>query len=686
MSEETPEPQAKGTDSPPDPTAPPADEPAGEDEDLEPDDETLRQSATTIINIMRLQAQNAPIGVTADSRSRSTGTIKAHEIRITLTAFRASDAFRRAQKVLADEHLVVLVGNQASGRYTAAIGLLADWPALTPDTIVNSLSPTTSVGDLAETGIIKRGRRYLVHDIRGDGHASAEQRHNLSRLRPTLIETRSRLVITAEPGTLSPSDFGDLVVEWKPPGGAEIFDEHLATGGLSLASADLDRAQEYAAGLSRPAEIAAFVTRIRDGGLEAAMSLQSEVDRRHVADWLDDQSLALADKLTLAAACFLNGVPEHVFERCLARLDQLFREHGGRITDPATSQPDNVDKPWTRLDGLLRTVASAERFGERQVEFCSPYMRAHALAEVWNRYSHRLIEPVRTWIHELAGDISVDVRIQTAFGVARLAERWWQDVEESFLVPWANGTQLHRLAAVNLLSAMTASDELAPRALQLALAWSENQGPRRAMTAALALGGPLSSRYPQATFNQLWYLTSRASRIAAAARVGLSLMLTGAAEVPHHALRTLRYTVDALDWALDNLPALERRDSVSAVGVILTAPRLRSDELVIAELLRTDPESVEPIGILIAEVLASGPHHHGGVDLLRKLLIQFAEEAEHVALAGRLGRIVLDRWTPGQRAVLGPQLKRALEMSEEEAELARDVISSFIRSIDRSEG
>lgn len=664
--------------------AAPSSEPSGPDEDIE-SDETLQQTATTIINVMRMQAENAAFGTATGGRPPSTGTLDVGAVGDALVAFRGSDAFERAQKILIDQWLVVIVGHQATGRYSAALGLLTDWPA-TPASSVQSLSPTTSVHDLAEPGLVKPGRRYLVHDIRGDGRASAEQRHDLSRLRPALRKAQSRLVVTAEPGALSTSDFGDVLVEWVPPACVEILQSHLTTAGVTLAPDDLDRARRHASTLARPHEVAAFVARIQARGLTEAMNLQSEIDCRQVTDWLDDPNRTVADRLTLTAACFLAGVPEHVFERCVARLNQLFHEHGGGVTEPVGQSALDVEKPWTRLDGLLRSMPSA-RFGERQVEFCSPYLGDYAIAEIWRRYGYRLIEPVRQWVDELVADTSLDVRTQAPFAVARLAESRWTEVEESFLVPWANDTLAHRLAAVNVLSAMASSEQLAPRALQLAIAWSDRQGQRRAMTAALALGGPLSTRYPQPTFEQLWALTARAQRIAAVARVALSLMLTCASAEPAQALRTLRYTVGALNWAMANQTPVGRRASTGAVANILAAPKLGSADLVIAELLQVDPEhAIEPIGILLAEVLASGPHHHGGVDVLRRLLNEIADRPENVSVADRLGDAVRRRWDPDQRQVLLPQVELALGLSQEEADLNGNVIRSFIRSIGRSGG
>src|SRR5689334_21546224 len=101
MSEEqASEATAEDAVAPPGPAAPPS-EPNGSDQDID-SDETLKQSATTIINVMRMQAQNAAFGTDASTPLKATGTVEATTIQAALTAFRSSEAFQRAQKIIVD--------------------------------------------------------------------------------------------------------------------------------------------------------------------------------------------------------------------------------------------------------------------------------------------------------------------------------------------------------------------------------------------------------------------------------------------------------------------------------------------------------------------------------------------------------------------------------------------------------
>ncbi|MEV6925874.1 hypothetical protein AB0M46_15440 [Dactylosporangium sp. NPDC051485] len=649
-----------------------------------PDTENFRQDAQTIINILGgVHADNAVLGTVGAKATRDTGSIRIAAIRADLLKFCPSETYQQAAKVLSEHGMVLLLARPGTGRFTAALSLLNDWPEMSDGIAVTSLTPTVTIRDLAEPGFLKGGGRYLVHDMRGDGRASADQRFELSRLRHGLVGSGARLVITADSAALFRGDFGDLVVAWEPPDSATVFERRLAVERIHLSADDQTAARAYAAALSRPAEVAAFVQRLSSDGLEKAMHSQSNVDRREVAGWFDETSRPLTEKLAVAAACFLSGVPERTFERCLSRLDQLFREYDPDERAPLDAPRDLDNNPWVGSETLLATLDGDGPFKERRVGFRSPYMREHAIGEIWHRYGYRLIQPMRQWITELARDVSSDVRVQNSIGVALLAEGRWADVKESFLVPWADGEWVYRTAAANLLSVMAASERLAPQALELALGWSQNQGSRRAMTAALALGSRLSLRYPEATFEELWYLASRSKQIAAVARIALSVMLAGAGGDAERAVWMLRTTVAALDWSTENATALGRRGSLTAVLSILEAPSLTSDELVIGRLLQAEPGAARPIGMLFAEVLASGPHRHAGVNLLRRLLMQLADGDDPLAVADELGLAVKGRWTHEQRAVLAPQVERALAMSEEDTESTRKIIRSFIQILDR---
>jgi hypothetical protein len=202
------------------------------------------------------------------------------------------------------------------------------------------------------------------------------------------------------------------------------------------------------------------------------------------------------------------------------------------------------------------------------------------------------------------------------------------------------------------------------------------------MTAALALSGPLSIRYPDIAFEQLWFLTTRGSQVDVVARVSLSLMLSSAADDTDRALTILHRTAAALRWTNENSTAMVRRGAASTVLTVLAAPSFTAAELVIGDFLRTSPEATETIGTMFAAVLESGPHHHRAVDLLRRLLSEFGDGDEALAIAARLGSAIFTLWSQPTRHVLIPQIERALALAERDADMSRQIVKVFIHSID----
>ena len=281
-------------------------------------------------------------------------------------------------------------------------------------------------------------------------------------------------------------DFADLVVNWAPPDGGAVFDQHLACSGRQWNWPTRPPAPAvYAAGLSRPAEVAGFVRRLADG-LDEAMHSQVEADREEARNWFEDKSRTLSAELAVAAACFLHRVPERTFERCLARLQELVGEYDQDERAPGVAglTLDRSREEWAGDSGLITTIEGEGRFGERLVAFRSPHLRQHVLFEIWNRYGYGLIQPLRDWIDLLVADTALEVRLQTAAGSTLLAEGRWWEVKESFLDRWSTDLFVRRAAAANTLSMMSGSEVLAPVALEVALGWLDRtQGPRRAMTA-----------------------------------------------------------------------------------------------------------------------------------------------------------------------------------------------------------
>lgn len=662
-------------------STPPADPSSKDDADDEVNEDRIRNDQRTVIKIAKFQAEVAAFGTDSSHRRGAVGAITAAVIAETLGAFCSSESFQEAEERLAKHRMVVLLGSEGSGRYHSSLALLGGWPRLALDNPVVSFSPTTTIAELAAKDRLKSGRRYLLHDARGDGRANAELRFELARLRQALADTEARLVITASAGTLFRGDFGELVVEWRPAAAAEVFDSHYAHRKLALDADELARAKAHAATLVTPAEVAAFAARLIDG-VEKAMHSQVDADRDRVRTWFDDEGKTLEAEFAVAAACFLDRVPERMFERCLGRLRQLILDFDIEERASVTT-PIKLTKAWAIKDGLLTTIEPDDPFADPLVAFRSPHMRRPAIEEVWRRYGDNLLNPLRRWIHELSRDVALEVRAQAAAGLALLGEIRWNEVMDSFVEPWSKDLAINRAAAATTLSMMATSDKLAPRALEVALKWSEKHGPRRGRTAALALGGPLNERYPDRTFEQLWYLASVNNPVAAVARVSLSLTLTGAHEDGDldRVVLTLKNVRDALRWAKTRRSALELRCDVSTVLTVLVAPSDSVDGLVVADLLRRRSQAAGLVGELLGEVLHSAPHRHRGVDILRRVLAELTSAPGGAAAAAQLGNAVFGTASAELREPFRQTIKSELSVDAANAELSRQIIRSFIHGL-----
>src|SRR5260370_42638336 len=80
-------------------------------------------------------------------------------------------------------------------------------------------------------------------------------------------------------------------------------------------------------------------------------------------------------------------------------------------------------------------------------------------------------------------------------------------VQTSYLTPWSSGDLRQRLMAVSVLWAMAQDDLLTNAALEIGLDWIREGGQTRAITAAIALAGPLGLHRPSEALPALLTLT-----------------------------------------------------------------------------------------------------------------------------------------------------------------------------------
>ncbi|WP_188194341.1 hypothetical protein [Nonomuraea sp. SYSU D8015] len=427
--------------------------------EIDLDDITLTQSRLAINDRLRTMVQP----VTRDLTRREADGL--------LRSYLEPPCFPDAVRRLATRHLLVLVGEEETGRRLGAIALLSRMSLA--EGRITVLSPARTAAELLSRTEYAPGRAYLLHDW----ITASTDRIELANLARKLAELGSYLVVTRSG---KPSQAVEVEQPWTAPDLGELFDLCLSTYDLRAGVAPdvLGRARDRALALPTPAQV------VR---LAAGLVPDEEPVGDEVAAWFDTKP-AMREVLAAAVLAFVHPLAEPAFEAQLARLDRVWRAHESGPHAPPGPHP-------------LISVSGGV------VAFRVPRHREQVLAELVARYGFWLWQPLREWVRSLAGG-GLDVRVRAAEGVAALAAYALKDVRQEFLEVWARGTGAERLVAADALSFMCADDTLAPEALRTALAWAEDPGDVRATAAALALGGGLSVRYPADSATALGRLAS----------------------------------------------------------------------------------------------------------------------------------------------------------------------------------
>ncbi len=406
-----------------------------------------------------------------------------------LSPYLEPGCFPEAVRRLTTRHLLVLVGEEETGRRLGGLALLSRMSLA--ESTITVLSPAAGAGELL-TGIdYEPGRAYLLHDW----ITPSTDRTELVNLARKLAELGSYLVVTRG-GELSQAV--EVEQRWAVPDRGELFDLCLSSFDrrAGLGGDEVSGARDLALTLATPAEVVRLATCLTRGDEPAG---------DEVAAWFDTKP-PVRDVLAVAALAFTHRLTGTVYERQLARLEKLCEEQGHR---PASG-------PLIGVEGGLTGFRAA-------------HQRGRVLGELVTRYGFWLWQPLRAWVLSLPGQ-GAAVQVRAAEGVALLARHSPHEVRQEFLEVWGQGSAAERVAAANVLSYMCADDTLAPEALGIALRWAADPADLRATTAALALGGGLSVRYPADSDRQLRRLESAGGPAAAVARQSLAQSFTA---VPH---------------------------------------------------------------------------------------------------------------------------------------------------------
>ncbi|MYR94943.1 MULTISPECIES: hypothetical protein [unclassified Streptomyces] len=603
--------------------------------------------------------------------------------------------FDEALDKLRADALVVLTGQDNCGRGAGSLALLRK--VLGDEARLRSLSPANSLAELAASRELKPGQGYIILDYVGELHVEAVQAYSISRLREELRRKGSYLVITAGGTTHRRLALRDHCVTWRAPDPVALFDhcrESLSHGALEPETEQelRERVREQ----RRPADIvAAAVVLSREGAVKALEALRDLC--RELVQELFRKQPAAEDLIPLAALAFLEGISERTFEKECAGLAAYVRDWeqigGMPVTEPEdlvrSALPGAVAQQsrarWRdRAVGLVTTEYrpgpghSAGR-SERCLVFTEPRVREFVIAELYDLYGYELWYPLRQWLGELALQGDLDTRTEVARGVALLARYALVEVDENMLKVWSDGLINQRVTAALTLQFMCDVEQLAPQALNIALSWTDNSGPARALTAAMALTGSLGSLYRLEALNWLWFLMQRGERIALSAHRSLALLLQTAERDPERALFILRYLRTLLVTAAPG--SRERSIVLRATVQLLEVSRLESPEPVSAALLRTAPESsARHLGLLWSAVLHS-THRSRAVGTLCRTLVQLRDDPSVISSVHELGETMRNAMSVRQWAALRRHLSIALRHPDYAAPGARELAQVLLGSL-----
>lgn len=470
------------------------------------------------------------------------GRVLAETLRKINTVYVAPNAYPHASQLLEERHLLILWGPTHGGKWTSALHLLASFH----EDALFELDPTVTfeqfrVADLA-------GQRGYVLDTITPEQAEQLTRSLLSRLSEHLYAQKSRLVITVDQRVaLSTAAVGDYLVRWEDvPSLDELLSRHLpwyvadvALLAKAQALCDDSVVQQLLQTNLRPGDIDRLAELVAQAvlanvPLNEVLARFEQRTREQVADWFETHT-ALAERTLMVAVAVLNGAAEQAVFEAQARLQTLIRP-------PQDDKPPGEEALFgrtrsQRVKAVLARVVDGHELAEfgpspvKQLVLENPTLQPTVLRYIWEEYDQ--LRPILlTWLRELGLHPSFEVRARAASAVGELSKFDFGYVRQQVLLPWANHEQTRvRQSAALALGVPVWEGALAPQVLGLLHHWSTlRNNPRLCWTAAVAYGGLVGLRFPDAALRDLQQIAQQGNLLLfeAASRSILTLFLAGA--------------------------------------------------------------------------------------------------------------------------------------------------------------
>jgi hypothetical protein len=523
----------------------------------------------------RIDASQANIGPASvqnqqeTSRRTRTGRLPMEQAADLCARFAVPPKFDDAARALTENRVVVLAGAAGLGKRTSAIRLLLDAGA----EAVEIVSPTLTLENLSKHDF-EAGHGYLVEDWQQSLPVSGGDFDWLI-LSNHVLEKMVHLVITAAAAKTGRSV---KQFDWEAPTVEEVLKANLADVDaeiMAVADQIVGKIPDTYPIAFSVGDVAAIGRRLTSEKcspkvVQEILGELSSGPGRHVREWLSDEHRTDDDFQAATALCFAAGRSVRVFEYLIIRLGTVLRDCGF-LPEPDTGNDAKKDRDNRAEDALgvrprlglnaarsrrkpivlLESEEGKIRFQGKEANQQYLYHR-HLVQELWRDFDMTFWIPVRAWLAELIGDTTIrDVQVSVALGLAMLAYEALDEVEGSYLHPWADGEQSWsgQCTAVYVLWLMSQDDSLSPIALRIATDWVNSGSPACQWTAAAALSGQLGAAYPATAAARLWHLVGQwrdvpTKAVSALANLFATLVREHEGQEAHEVLELLRDRMD----------------------------------------------------------------------------------------------------------------------------------------------
>lgn len=451
-------------------------------------------------------------------RRELAGQIRNLEIKKLQSVYLETINYEKVKQILNDHHILLLYGNAHHGKRATAIYLTI---SLLQSEEVFEIDPT-----IENLGLFKSEKKhgYIIDNITFEGirKLNQAQTNNLSQ---HLKTQESYLVITIDNLTSSAKQsLEDYIFEWSclnhRSESDNVLEKHLIWY-LRTSQFSRDNYSEILQNQSvcelldkglLPGQIdklAGLLSKVVKGNLnlEESVAHFCSIASQQVEIWFDEHQ-TIEERTDMISLAVLSGTNYEYFREASNNLRLNLQSLEKPTDKEPVNRPDNKRSKFLEEFGAkIEYGYENKHYGEIKVELIelkNQEFQRSVLSYIWQEYD-QWREPILKWLNNLGLHSNMGVKFRTAAALGQLSIYAFGHVIDQVLQPWAKSSnqEQQRLAAL-ALSIPLSEDELAPQVLKLIRHWSTlKNSPKLQMTAIIAYGGYIGTRFPEAAFRDL---------------------------------------------------------------------------------------------------------------------------------------------------------------------------------------